>query len=118
MVSATPITPEQRGRTNGQWVQQDTDLTRLFGSAALPLTLLAQRTGAATVDAGCIDHAQTPICLSASLMRRQLLGSWTAERAIRLEGKVLAGEAASFPGQAHLGRSIARKRSCVPGQAG
>jgi hypothetical protein len=50
-------------------------LTRLFGGAALPLTLLPQRAGAATAHAGRIDHAQAPIGLSAPLVRNKRLRS-------------------------------------------
>ena len=81
--------------------------------AALPLTLLPQRAGAATADAGRIDHAQAPIGFSASLVRHERLAGGTTERAIGLEGKVLTREAALFPGQAHLGGSIARGGSRV-----
>jgi hypothetical protein len=89
-------------------MQQHADLTRLLGGAALPLALLAQPTGATTADAGSIDHAQASVSFSALFMRDQLLRSGATQRAIGLEGKVLAREAARFPGQAHLRGSITR----------
>jgi hypothetical protein len=64
-----PILPEKWLRTDSQGVQQDTDLARLFGDAAIPLTLLAQRTGATTANAGSIHHTQASIGFSALLMR-------------------------------------------------
>ena len=42
MLSAAPISPEERCRTNSERMQQHADLARLFGRAAIPLTLLAQ----------------------------------------------------------------------------
>src|SRR5207302_6449842 len=89
-------------------MQQPTSLARLCRRTAIPLTLLAQRTGTTAVNAGAIRHAQAAIGFSALLMREQLLVSGATQRAIGLESKVLAGEAASFPGQAHLRGSIAR----------
>ncbi len=58
---ATPIVPQERGWADHQRVEQQADLARLFGSMSLPLTLLAQRTGAATADAGCIHYPQASI---------------------------------------------------------
>src|SRR5271167_8789 len=94
-------------------MQQYTDLTRLLGGAALPLTLLAQGTGTATTNTGRIDHTQAPIGFSALLMGNQRLASGTPQRPIRLERKVLTREAVRFPGQTHLRGSIARGRSRV-----
>ena len=108
MLSPAPVPPEKRLGTDTQWVQQHADLARLLGGAALPLALLAQRTGTTTADAGSIHDAQASIGFSALLMRDQLLGSRAPQRPIGLESKVLAREATSFPGQAHLRRSIAR----------
>jgi hypothetical protein len=71
-------------------MQQHAHLARLRGDAARPLALLAQRTGAATADTSCVDHAQAPIGLSAPLVGGKLLVSWTGQCAIWLEGKVLA----------------------------
>jgi hypothetical protein len=85
-----PVTPEKRLRTDDKRMQQDAHLARLFGSAAIPLTLVAQGTGTATADAGCIHHAQAPIGFSTLLVGTKLLACWTAKRAIRLEGKVLS----------------------------
>src|SRR2546430_190903 len=56
-------------------MQQHTDLARLCRRTAIPLTLLAQRTGTTTVNAGAIHHAQAAIGFSTVFMREQLLGS-------------------------------------------
>jgi hypothetical protein len=71
MVPTTPIIPEHRSRTDQQRMQQDAHLARLRGGAALPLTLLTQRTGTTTADAGRIHDAQTPIGFSAPLMHHK-----------------------------------------------
>ena len=78
MLSATPISPEQRCGTQAERMQQDTNLARLRCSAAIPLTLLTQRTGAATANAGGIHHTQAAIGFSAPLLGRQRLPCWTA----------------------------------------
>ena len=102
MLSATPIEPEERSRTDDERVEQHTHLARLFGGAALPLTLLAQRTGTATADAGCIHQAQTPIGFWASLVRMKRLPCWATQRPIWLEGKVSTREPTLFPGQSDI----------------
>src|SRR5258708_17075913 len=61
MSSPAPISPEERGRTNLERMQQHAHLARLCCLPAIPLTLLAQRTGATTANAGRIHHAQTAI---------------------------------------------------------
>src|SRR5579884_1755574 len=94
-------------------MQQHTDLARLCRRTAIPLTLLAQRTGTTTVNAGTIHHTQAAIGFSALLMRAQLLIGGATQCPIWLERKVLAREATRFPGQAHLRESIARGRGCV-----
>src|SRR5258708_1731962 len=106
MKSPTPVTPEERSRSYGERMEQQAYLTRLGGGAALPLTLVAQRAGAATADAGRIHHAQAPISLSAPLVGAQGLPSRTAQRAIWLESKVSTREAALFPGQGRGGFPI------------
>lgn len=113
VLSAAPISPEQGSRTDRERMQHYTDLTWLRGRAAVPLTLLAQRTRATTVNAGSIHHTQASISFSALFMCDQLLVCWTTQRPIRLEHKILAREATRFPGQAHLGRSIARSRGLL-----
>jgi hypothetical protein len=113
VVPTTPVTPENGLRPNDQWMQQHTDLARLLGGAALPLTPLAQGTGTAPTDTGRIDDAQAPIGFSALLMGNQRLASGTPQRPIWLERKVLTREAVRFSGQAHLRGSIARGRSRV-----
>ena len=89
VLSAAPIAPEQRGRTNLERMQQHTDLARFGRRRAIPLTLLAQGTGTTTADAGRIDHAQTPIGFLAPFVDRKGLLGWTAQRPVGLEGKVL-----------------------------
>jgi hypothetical protein len=99
MKSPTPITPEERSRTDDEGMQEHTHLARLCCGAALPLTLFPQRAGATTADAGRIDDAQAPVGFPAPLMRNQRLAS-------RLQGKVSPREAALFPGQGHRWRPI------------
>src|SRR5258708_39766518 len=72
MLPTAPILPEDGERPDDQWMQQHTHLTRLFGGAAIPLTLFAQRARATTANAGRIHDAQTAIRLSAPLMRAKL----------------------------------------------
>jgi hypothetical protein len=97
----------QRSGAHGQGMQQYTHLTRLLGGAALPLTVVAQWAGAATVVTSRIDHAQAPSGFSAPLVDTQGLSGWTTQRAIWLRDKVAPREAASFPGQGFCDRSIA-----------
>lgn len=97
MKSAAPISPEERLIANHKRMQEHTDLARLFGGAALPLTLLTQRTGATTANAGRIHDTQTPIGLAAALLSRTRLPCWTPERPVGLERKVGSGETPRFP---------------------
>ena len=78
-------------------MEEHADLTRFGGGVAIPLTLVAQRAGATTTNAGGIDHTQTAIDLAASLMSGKRLSCWTAKRPIRLERKVLPRETTYFP---------------------
>src|SRR5579875_3657329 len=107
MLPAAPVIPEERRSCDREGMQQDTDLSRLCGGSAIPLTLLAQGTGPTTANAGSIDDAQAPIGFSALFMWEQFLVGRATQRAIGLESKVLAREAARFPEQAHVRRSIA-----------
>ncbi len=91
-------------------MEQQTDLTRLGSGAALPLTLFAQRAGAATANAGRIHHAQAPISLTALLVGTQGLPSRATQCAIRLGNKVATRKAASFPGQGFCNWSITLDR--------
>src|SRR5260370_16298007 len=97
---------EGGGRPEDQWMQQHTHLTRLFGGAAIPLTLFAQRARATTANAGRIHDAQTAIGLSAPLMGAKLQACGTVQCAIGLEDKVLPREAAPFPGQSAFSRPV------------
>ena len=71
VLSPAPVAPEQRGRSDDERMQKHTHLARLRGSAAIPLTLVAQGTGTTTADAGRIDHAQAPIGFLAPLVCHQ-----------------------------------------------
>lgn len=113
MLPAAPVMPEERRSCDREGMQQDTDLPRLCGGSAIPLARLSQGTGPTTANAGSIDHAQAPIGFSALFMWDQFLLGRATQRAIGLESKVLAREAARFPGQAHVRRSIARGGSRV-----
>ncbi|SRR6266699_2320779 len=90
MFSPAPISPEERGRTNREWMQQHTHLARLCRGTAIPLALLTQGTGTTTPNARSIHHAQASVGFSALLMREQRLFSRTPQRSIGLETKVLA----------------------------
>ena len=88
----------QRRGTNRERMEQHAHLPRFLRGAPLPLAVVAQRAGATTADAGCIDHTQAAVAFSAPLMSTKLLIRRAAQRAIRLEGKILPREAARFPG--------------------
>jgi hypothetical protein len=81
MFFPAPISPEERGRTNLERMQQHAHLTRLCRRSAIPLTLLPQRAGTTTANAGTIHHAQTAIGFSAVFMRKQFLVSGNLDRA-------------------------------------
>lgn len=98
VMPTTPVRPEERPISNHEWMQEDAHLARLFGGAALPLTLFTQRAGTATMDAGCIHHTQAAIGFSAAFVREQFLASRTTECAIWLKRKVDSGEVPRFPG--------------------
>ena len=53
----TPIMPEQWRLPDSHWMQQDADLARFLGGAALPLTLFTQGARTAMADAGSIHDA-------------------------------------------------------------
>ena len=57
MNAPTPVMPEKRLTPDEERMQEQAHLARLSSSAALPLALLAQRTGTTTADAGSIHHA-------------------------------------------------------------
>ena len=54
MNPSTPVTPSERFSPDHEGMQQYTNLARLFGGTALPLTLFTQRTGTTTANAGPI----------------------------------------------------------------
>ena len=107
MRPATPVTPEDRSRTDRHWMQQHAHLTRFGRRPAIPLALLAQGTGTTTSDTGRIDHTQTPISFLAPFVCRKFLIGRTAQRAIVLEGEVLPRETANFEGGGNRGLAIA-----------
>ncbi len=102
MLSSAPVTPEEGRAANDERAEQYTHLARFGSFIAIPLTLLAQRAGAATVDTRRIDHAQPAITFLAPLVGTKRLPSRTAQRPIGLEGKVATREASLFPGQGHI----------------
>src|SRR5215469_10304361 len=89
-------------------MEQHADLARFARFLALPLTVLTQRTRTAVANAGRVDDPQAAIDFSTSLLRSQDMACWTPQGPIRLERKVWAGEAASFPGRRGDRRSIPR----------
>jgi hypothetical protein len=91
--SAAPISPQERGETHLERMEQHADLAWLCGRAVIPLTLFAQRTRAATVNAGRIDDAQAAIGFSTLLLGTKLLVCWTAECPAWLESEIVAREA-------------------------
>ncbi len=111
MLSPAPVTPEEGGRADDERVEQHAHLARLGGGTAIPLALLAQRTGTATADTGSIDHAQASIGFSAPFMREQVLTSRTPERAIGLKRKVGSGETPRFAGCGRGRWTVSRDRS-------
>src|SRR5512135_3920768 len=111
MLPTAPILPEDGERPDDQWMQQHTHLTWLFGGAAMPLTLFAQRARATTANAGRIHDAQTAIGLATPLMGAKLQACGTVQGAIGLEDKVLPREAARFPGQSDFCRPVPLNRS-------
>lgn len=57
MNPSTPVTPEDRSRTDRHWVQQHAHLTRFGRRPNIPLALLAQGAGTTTSDTGSVHHA-------------------------------------------------------------
>lgn len=55
----------ERPIPDDEWMQEHTHLTRLFGRAAIPLTRLSERAGAAIVDAGSVHHTLASIGFTA-----------------------------------------------------
>ena len=90
MLPPTPVMPEERFTPDAERMQEHANLARLCRRTAIPLTLLAERTGTATANAGTIHHTQAPIGFSAVFMRKQLLRSRATHCPIGLESKVLA----------------------------
>ncbi len=97
MNPSTPVLPEERLTSDDEGMEEHADLARHSSGGAIPLALLAQRTGTTTADAGRVHDAQAAIAFPAPLMGDQLLACWTSQRPIGLERKVLPREPASFP---------------------
>jgi hypothetical protein len=77
VMPTTPVIPEERLISDHERMKQHADLARFGCDAAVPLTLVAQRTGTATANAGSIHDAQTAIDLKALLMGDQCVPSRT-----------------------------------------
>jgi hypothetical protein len=90
MNPSTPVTPLERFSPDHERMQQYTNLARLCGGAALPLTLFTQRTGRTTANTGTIHHTQTAIDFSTLLLDTKLLVCWTAEGPVWLEREIVA----------------------------
>src|SRR5260370_25039938 len=106
MLSPAPVPPKEWSDRHGKGLQQDTDLARLGRGVALPLTLLTQRTRAATANAGRIHHTQAAINFSTPLLGNKLLPGWTAQRPVGLARKILTRKASCFPGDGRGGWAI------------
>ena len=81
LLPTTPVPQQpQRSRPNDERMQKHTHLAGLGGRTAIPLTLLAQRAGTTTANAGRIHHAQASISLSAVDHASQRLAACTQDR--------------------------------------
>jgi hypothetical protein len=107
MFSTTPVSPEQRSRTDSEGMEQHTHPARLCRLRAMPLTPLAEPTGAAVADPGGIDDAQTAPLFFAPFLGKEGFASRAAHRPVWLEGKILSREAPGFPGPADRRLAIA-----------
>jgi len=99
MLSATPITPEQRSGAKRERMQQQTDPTRLCRLWAVPLTLLAQGARATVAYPGGVEHPQAAIGFATLFGWVQRLVRRTAQGPVRLERKGFSREAARLPGR-------------------
>jgi hypothetical protein len=81
--ATTPVMPSDGLRADDHWMQQHADLARLLGGAALPLALLAQRTGTATAVTSSIHDAQAAVSALAAHGRQAtaLLDTGVSHRA-------------------------------------
>jgi hypothetical protein len=103
VLSATPISPEQRCGTNDEGMQEHTDLAWLFGGVPIPLALFTQLTGTTTANTGRIHQPQDPISLLPPLLEGERAACGTAQSSIGLERKIVAREATCFPGRGRGG---------------
>src|SRR6516164_10300198 len=108
MRSATPVLPQQGSRSSLERMQQHANPTRLLREPAVPLTLLTQPTGTTIANPGSVEDPQRAISFCALFGGVQRLASRAAQGAVSLGSKVAAREAPGFPGQASLGRSVAK----------
>jgi hypothetical protein len=116
MDSAAGVVPEERGSTNGERMQEHAHLARPGRHCAIPLTLLTQRTGPTTVNAGPLHQAQAAISFLAPFVNRQRLMGRTAQRASGLEKEVLPREPARLEGTLYNRLAIpARGRGLLVG---
>ena len=88
MLSAAPISPEERFFSNHEGMQEHAHLTRLARLGPIPLTLFAQRTGAAIADAGGIDHTETPAVFLTLLLGMKDMACRALKRSVGLARKV------------------------------
>ena len=94
-------------------MEQHAHLPRFLRGISLPLTRLSQRAGATTADAGRIHYPEASIGFSTLFVRNQRLTSGTVHCSVRLEGKVLPREAASFEGCGNRRLAIAPGRGLL-----
>ncbi|WP_220202030.1 hypothetical protein [Reticulibacter mediterranei] len=80
MHATAPVLPEERFTPDAERMQEHTHLARLRGLGAIPLTLVAEWTRAATANTGPIHHTQAPISFSMLLMGKKRLPNWTILR--------------------------------------
>ena len=107
--SPAPIAPEQRGGTNPERMQQHADLARLCGRAAIPLTLLAQRTGATVRMLAAYTTRRLPSASGAARGRNVLpAGQRSVPSGWRV--KSCPEKRPAFQGGGHGGRAIALMR--------
>ena len=97
MFSAAPIPPEQRCSAHLKGMEQDAHPARLCRLSAMPLTLLAQPTGATIANAGRVEQPHTAIGFASLLGWVERLARWTAQGAVWLEGKGISRKATCFP---------------------
>ncbi len=87
----------QRCSAHLKGMEQDAHPARLCRLCAMPLTLLAQPTGATIANPGRVEQPHTAIGFASLLGRVERLARWTAQGAVWLEGKGISRKATCFP---------------------